>query len=1212
VYYVEDPLGTPVVNTLTAFTADTTGWREISVGGGLVTPGVTFDVFAQVQEPDPTPTVFTGNWDYTTPQIIGIPASGTIIHPNSSQQLFQIHKTDNDAVDRSADLATLDVGDVIEDDTGFRWAIQAIVDQGTYYNFSVAPAAQNGPDGVRSFNFETVTATPITYMEDPLWWQTNQPARATVFGLFKLESDPTSVADNAYGLDVLFQQLDVSDDWDLLATSGNVSGGDEGGGQNPLPPGGLTDQALTKIDGQDYNVEWSGPYALADAVDTLQYRESFPTGVFSGAAMSEAGTVLTVAAGTGIIVDTYTDPLNPVYTPVSWVEQTIDFGLVTSRQFSYPYIDSGGVLGFDIAPPQPNLQRQRIYLGRAVHDVVVGDLTVSRPAHMLPGQTSQMFADLLYAIKVPFLFEGGKVNPNPNLTFATEDSRWFGPAESWQQDKDDPNIANNPGSDPQTFFYIDALGNLLGAGTTLVDPTQYEDPLGTITTIPGSNNRASIQRLWTGISGTYIMQYGQEFYDNLSEAVSSLRIDESTFTTNPYVNDANATLVAYFIVEKGATNLADGTDVVILDPEGIPIGGGGSAAHNHDATYLRLDVANDPLQAPLSMGGNQINEVADPTLAQDAATKAYVDGEIGALPPPFSGSHADLTGVTPSQHHIRYADSEAVSAMGTKDDGNPLHHDRYTDAEAIAAVGPHFSGDHSDLTGVTPDQHHTRYTDAEAIAAVGPHFSGDHADLTNVLPDQHHARYTDAEAIAAVGPHFSGDHGDLTNVLPDQHHTRYTDAEAIDALGPTLANYLPLSGGVMTGFLTLNAAPTAPLHAATKQYVDENSGGGVTDHDELLNVTSSQHHVRYADSEALAAMGDLNDLNTYNHDRYTDAEAVDALQNTLALYLPLSGGVMTGPIDMGGNQVKDVADPTDLQDAVTRAYFEANDVGTVHTVSTSAPVNPSVGDVWVDPSALGENEYLRLIGGTMVGDINMSSGVGLFWPSGQGISDAFDSTLRLYSDTQEVVRISGSAMEMFGDLFVRGNIVDRPYLRTDTGSAGLPVLANRAESNTGLYFESGGRVNYAGQGAYALGFARSDFQVIPSGSNPAIIRFGVGNVGGFAATAAIESSWGTGSMPQIGIGVVRDSLKANTIWRYDNRIYHQAATEQKFTTGDTVVTMTPTNSGTMIKINGPNSATLGFFRDAVATKWRFAVGAGGFLLQKAADGVNWVTVETWT
>ena len=44
----------------------------------------------------------------------------------------------------------------------------------------------------------------------------------------------------------------------------------------------------------------------------------------------------------------------------------------------------------------------------------------------------------------------------------------------------------------------------------------------------------------------------------------------------------------------------------------------------------------------------------------------------------------------------------------------------------------------------------------------------------------------------------------------------------------------------------------------------------------------------------------------------------------LANYLPLAGGTMTGPIVMGGNQVKTAADPTDAQDLVTKAYGDAN------------------------------------------------------------------------------------------------------------------------------------------------------------------------------------------------------------------------------------------------------------------------------------------------
>ena len=58
-----------------------------------------------------------------------------------------------------------------------------------------------------------------------------------------------------------------------------------------------------------------------------------------------------------------------------------------------------------------------------------------------------------------------------------------------------------------------------------------------------------------------------------------------------------------------------------------------------------------------------------------------------------------------------------------------------------------------------------------------------------------------------------------------------TDATARAAAAQAQATAdaaLPKAGGTMTGALTLNAAPTADLQAATKKYVDDNAGGGPT------------------------------------------------------------------------------------------------------------------------------------------------------------------------------------------------------------------------------------------------------------------------------------------------------------------------------------------------------------------------------------------------
>lgn len=59
------------------------------------------------------------------------------------------------------------------------------------------------------------------------------------------------------------------------------------------------------------------------------------------------------------------------------------------------------------------------------------------------------------------------------------------------------------------------------------------------------------------------------------------------------------------------------------------------------------------------------------------------------------------------------------------------------------------------------------------------------------------------------------------------------------------ASGLPTTGGTMTGFLTLNADPTAILHAATKQYVDSKAvlvaDGGNFDSGASLVSTSTTY-----------------------------------------------------------------------------------------------------------------------------------------------------------------------------------------------------------------------------------------------------------------------------------------------------------------------------------------------------------------------------------
>ena len=223
VIFVSDPLGTPVFTLLADITATSTGFVTLNVPAYLIGNGVVFDIIAQTNEPDPSPTISTFNYNYTTPQNASAPATGDIVHAGNSAGIMNINKTDSDAGNNAAFLEGLTPGDIISG-LGIDWIIQSSTDLTTYIAFGVSPAVQGSPTGISPFDFETVSATPIDYGDDVNYNLGN----ANVRGLFIIDGDYSSIVpdDNQYGVDIEVQPASVSDDWDLLATSD--SGTDSG------------------------------------------------------------------------------------------------------------------------------------------------------------------------------------------------------------------------------------------------------------------------------------------------------------------------------------------------------------------------------------------------------------------------------------------------------------------------------------------------------------------------------------------------------------------------------------------------------------------------------------------------------------------------------------------------------------------------------------------------------------------------------------------------------------------------------------------------------------------------------------------------------------------------------------------------------------------------------------------------------------------------
>ena len=152
-------------------------------------------------------------------------------------------------------------------------------------------------------------------------------------------------------------------------------------------------------------------------------------------------------------------------------------------------------------------------------------------------------------------------------------------------------------------------------------------------------------------------------------------------------------------------------------------------------------------------------------------------------------------------------------------------------------------------------------------------------------------------------------------------------ARAAAAAAQTTADAaLPKGGGTMTGKITLDGAPTANLHAATKKYVDDNAG-------------SSSGTDQTARDAAAAAK-----------------TAADAAQATADAALPKGGGTMTGKITLDGA-------PTANLHAATKKYVDDNagSSGTDQTARDAAKAAKDVADA-----------ALPVAGGTMTGDLTLS------------------------------------------------------------------------------------------------------------------------------------------------------------------------------------------------------------------------------------------------
>ena len=215
-------------------------WTTIAANNILVLPEAKLRLIVDALNSG-SDTSFNGGWTYLGTNNTGAPtAQGW--NRRTQNDVLRFDKTDLDSTDRTSELngvitgSTIQIIETANASNFFTYTvIGAPIDQGTYVEYPVALEDQGGT-GVPVSATSTATFTvPIPqntdYVQNTGYWATNEPDWATVEGFLEFDGVPQAGnEDNAFGIDIQFQEAVVSDDWDYLPFVGNSSTAGGGGG----------------------------------------------------------------------------------------------------------------------------------------------------------------------------------------------------------------------------------------------------------------------------------------------------------------------------------------------------------------------------------------------------------------------------------------------------------------------------------------------------------------------------------------------------------------------------------------------------------------------------------------------------------------------------------------------------------------------------------------------------------------------------------------------------------------------------------------------------------------------------------------------------------------------------------------------------------------------------------------------------------------------